>query len=60
MNLSSAWSFLRIPLQHVFHQRDRLVAGVGDQGSEAGGDALWETEVHRDGQVVALGPVRLT
>lgn len=57
MYLSSTWSFLRIPLQHVFHQRDRLVAGVRDQGSEAGGDALWEAEVHRGGQVEALRPV---
>ena len=55
--LSSTWSFLRVPLQHVFHQRDRLAAGVGDQGPEAGGDALREAEVHGGGQVVALRPV---
>lgn len=59
MYLSSAWSFLRVPLQHVFHQCNGLVAGVGDQGSEAGGDTLWEAEVHRGGQVVALRPVWL-
>lgn len=59
MYLSSTWPFLRVPLQHVFHQRDRFIAGVGDQGSEAGWDTLWEAEVHRDGQVVALRPVQL-
>lgn len=59
MYLSSTRSFLWVPLQRVFHQRDGLVAGVGDQGSEVGGDTLWEAEVHRGGQVVALGPVRL-
>ena len=57
MHLSSTGPFLRVPLQHVVHQCDRFIAGVGDQGSEAGGDTFWEAEVHRGGQVVALGPV---
>lgn len=39
-------SFLGVPLQHVLHQGDGLVAGVRDESFQGRRHALGEAEVH--------------
>lgn len=44
--LHGGGSFFGVPLQHVLHQGDGLVAGVGNESFQRGRHALGEAEVH--------------
>lgn len=51
------WSLYGIPLQHIFHEYDRFLAGVRYQHGQGRASEIWEFEIHSRGQLISFRPV---